>query len=53
MIPLAVKDPSDVSSLSGGVVPYPPHYKTAFASSDVSCPPTLQLSLRFACPEGG
>jgi hypothetical protein len=53
MIRLAVKDPSDVSSLSGWVLPYPPHYKTAFASSGISCPPTPQLPLRFACPEGG
>ena len=32
--------------------PYPPHYKTAFASSSILYPPSYRLALRLAFPEG-
>jgi len=54
------KDQVEVCPLSRGVMlpygrlnPYPPHYKTAFASSTILYPQPYQLTLRFAFPEGG
>jgi hypothetical protein len=32
--------------------PYPPHYRTAFAFSDLLCPHPHRRTLRFAFPEG-
>ncbi len=51
--------PPDVSSLSDRVMlpvrikrnPYPPHYKTAFASSCILCPHLHQCALRFHLPD--
>ncbi len=33
------------------LTPYPLHYKTAFAFSNLPCPPPQQLPLRVACPD--
>src|SRR3954454_9800095 len=39
--------------LAGGLNPYPPGYRTAFASSLILYPPSRRRTLRWAYPKGG
>src|SRR5215210_4188636 len=51
------QDPSEVGTLSGRVSPlsrpYPPHYRAAFASSDIVYPPSRLPPLRSGYHRGG
>ena len=55
---LVMKDQMDVCPLSrgvmlrGGLNPYPPHYRMAFASSILLFPHAYRLALRLAFPHG-